>query len=175
MINGIMAKYEILSEGKVVKFNEASKFLNTVESFIQLQQKFTIIIVKAAVDVVDEVNKLLYKHSIKVEITEDSNPKAVDYIANALFGASIGAGQGAILWIAFSTYGSFLAETFDLDIAFPGLGHCVAFGAALGAAWSFATTSWGLKIKFTPIYRIRRGFKLEFVPPAIYRLAKINA
>ncbi len=175
----IMARYEILSQGKVVKFDDPSKFLNTVESFIQIQQKFIIIIVKAAVEVVDEVNNILEKYGIKVEITEDSNPKAVDYIANALLGAGIGAGVGAILGGAFATYGSVLAKTISLDIVFPGLSQCIAIGAGIGAVigaiGGVQATTWGLKIKFTPIYRIRRGLKLEFLPPAEYQPVESNA
>jgi hypothetical protein len=88
---------------KVVSYRAAdeSKFMAALEFALQSGGQFMVIISKVMSRSVLEINEVFKKHNVAVQITADSDPKAVDYFFSALGGATCGAATGFSFGAAF--------------------------------------------------------------------------
>lgn len=140
-----------------VKFSrhERGPFVWAVDYALRSGGKFSVSISRAVADAIPEINKAFKKHNVAVQITADSDPRAVDYFFSALGGATFGAvggsTAGAAIWATAKAYKAAGA----IDVVIPGLGLCLAIpaavGAVIGAAAGASSTYYGLRIRFVQI------------------------
>lgn len=134
--------FAIEHEGRVVTFGEQErpKFIATVDSLLRLRLKITVEIAAWAVDVVREIRCVFEQHGIRIHVVaENSDPEALDYVANLLAGAVIGGMIGGVA--------SWLAMAFKAQVLGPQVGIPLAIiGAGIGAVSGIAATQSGYRI-----------------------------
>ena len=135
--------------GKPVRYDDVKRFLGAIEALLPLRVRFLASVARHAVDVIKGVHELFGKHGIEVSVTADSDPKAADYLVNAVLGGAIGAAGGAAAgasaWLAARYAGRFV----------PGIGPAIGvaslIGLLLGVAGGLAVTRIGLRVRFSPV------------------------
>jgi hypothetical protein len=163
-----MPFYVIHINGKahIYAHSQEDEFLAMIESKVKRGMGFIVSIAKTADHVAIEIRKILAKYGIKMDITTDSNPKAVGYFVNAMaagtLGAISGAYAGTVLHVGFMAWKTYIASDFVL----PGIGQCIAIaaaiGAILGAVAGTAGTHYGLRIQFS---KVRKSYMdVNFIP-----------
>lgn len=149
-----MADFEIHQGGKVAFFDSAEAFVVTVETLLQLGQRFTVVVAQTASEVFQEINAAFKKHDVKIALIADSDPEAADYVVNALAGGILGgiagAGIGAGVWVGLAR-----AAAQGLLRTVPGVGQVLTIatvaGVVIGALTGGVVTRWGLKVRFVPL------------------------
>ncbi len=144
-----VADYVVSKNGRVVEFDDPEKFVSTIETMLQLGERFLVAVAKSAARVLERVNELFRRFGLEIHVSADSDPTAMDYVANALLGGLAGGGLGAA-----GGAGAWLAGR-ALGFAVPGIGQFLlvgsVIGAIIGAATGLVVTRWGLKIRISPL------------------------
>jgi hypothetical protein len=168
-----MATYAIERQGKLKEYDGQRQLLEALDTLLELNVRFSVVIAKSAVDVVKGIQDLFKTHKIEVAIHEDSDPTAMDYIANAgLFGVGgllAGATGGTLAWLA-------AKEVAKRSVAYaiPGIGQFLLVGSLVGTGVGLVAglcvTRWGLKIRFKQIDAggeadMADAIEVEFYPP----------
>jgi len=149
-----MADYEIHQGDKVAFFDSADAFVTTVETLLQLGQRFSVVVVRSASQVFEEINAAFKRHDVKIALIADSEPEAADYVVNALAGGVLGgvagAGIGAGVWIGLAR-----AAAQGWRRTVPGVGQVLTVatvaGVVVGALSGGVVSRWGLKVRFVPL------------------------
>jgi hypothetical protein len=151
-----MGDYTISKNDRVIEFDDPNAFISTAETLLKLGERFLVSIAKSAAAVIERMNEVFARFGLKIAIHADSDPGAMDYVANiaggGVIGTAVGASGGAAAFLAARAAGFLI----------PGIGQFLLVGSVigliLGAATGLAVTRWGLKIRFSPI----DGSKLDF-------------
>lgn len=150
--------YSLETSTKSIATANPETLLDGFEEALKSGEQFTLAIARSASHTLKQINQILKEHGVELQVQANSDPKAADYVVNAVFGgvlgAAGGAGTGAALWTIARIAGST-----------PPLAPFILVGGVIGflagAATGAAVTHWGLTVRFAPA---SSKLELEFVP-----------